>query len=105
MKIYIFIIAILFSLTGCGEKLIEVDSLEELPGTWRWEATCGVFDTSYTCINASKANYATIEFGKDGIYTEKRMDTVYLQTHYQLVIIDDMMGSLVLENPPVSRPL
>ncbi|MBN2632126.1 MAG: hypothetical protein JXR66_01120 [Bacteroidales bacterium] len=105
MKFYSLFIAGMIFLSACGEKIIDVYSLEELPGTWRWESTCGMFDTSYTCINASKTNYATIEFGKNGLYTEKRMDTIFHQTEYQLVIIDDMMGSLVLADPPENRPL
>lgn len=105
MKFYSLLIAGMIFLSACGEKIIDVYSLEELPGTWRWESTCGMFDTSYTCINASKTNYATIEFGKNGLYTEKRMDTIFHQTEYQLVIIDDMMGSLVLADPPENRPL
>lgn len=105
MKYYSLLFLMFIILTGCGEKIIDVYSLTDLPGTWRWESSCGMFDTSYTCINASKTDYATIEFSKRGVYTEKHMDTIFLQTNYQLVIIDDMLGSLVLEDPQESWPL
>jgi hypothetical protein len=105
MKYYSLLFLMFIILTGCGEKIIDVDSLTDLPGTWRWESSCGVFDTSYTCINASQTNYATIVFGKNGGYTEKHMDTIFLQTNYQLVLINDFLGSLQLEDPQVSWPL
>ena len=98
------IVPVLFILLlGC-EKEIEVTSIDQIPGTWRWESTCGG-DVDYTCVNASKENYATIEFRSNGVYVEKHMDTIYLQTNYSILKSDDMFGTLVLENPPASRPL
>jgi hypothetical protein len=98
------IVPVLFILLlGC-EKEIEVNSIDQIPGTWRWESTCGG-DVDFTCVNASKENYATIEFRSNGVYVEKHMDTVYLQTNYSIIKSDDMLGSLVLENPSVSRPI
>jgi hypothetical protein len=105
MKSYSLLFFLFILITGCGEKFIEVYSLDELPGTWRWESTCGMIDTSYTCINASKSNYATIEFGSGGVYTEKHMDTIFLQTNYSIIKSDNMFGTLVLENPYSSRPI
>jgi len=90
-------------LLGC-EKEIEVTSIDQIPGTWRWESTCGG-ETDYKCVNASKENYATIEFRSDGVYVEKHMDTVFLQTNYSIVKSDDMFGTLILENPSASRPI
>ena len=99
------LILILFLfLTCCGEKIIEVSSVDQIPGTWRWEASCGG-DLDYTCINASKSDYATIEFRSNGVYIEKHMDTLFLQTNYHIIKSDDMFGTLVLETPSVSRPV
>ena len=89
-------------LFGC-EKDTEVTSVDQIPGLWRWESTCG--GEEYVCVIASKTNYATIEFRDDGVYTEKRMDTLYIQTHYEIQKIDDTMGTLVLENPSENRPV
>ncbi len=102
---YKSLLPVLFILLwGCGEKFIEVTSIDQVPGTWRWESTCGG-DVDYTCVTASESNYATIEFRSDGIYVEKHMDTVYLQTNYSITKSDDMFGTLILENPAESRPL
>jgi hypothetical protein len=91
-------------LYGCNEKFIEVTSIDQIPGTWRWESSCGG-ETDYICVNASKSDYATIEFRSDGVYIEKHMDTVFLQTNYSITKSDDMFGSLILENPSENRPL
>lgn len=102
---YKFFVPVLFIfLWGCGEKFIEVTSIDQVPGTWRWESTCGG-DFDYTCVTASKLDYATIEFRSGGVYVEKHMDTVYLQTNYSILKSDDMFGTLILENPPESRPM
>jgi len=103
MRYKIFIPTLFFFLLSC-EKEIEVTSIDQIPGTWRWESTCGG-DIDYTCVNGSKENYATIEFRSNGVYVEKHMDTVYLQTNYSIIKSDDMLGTLVLENPSVSRPI
>ena len=94
----------LFLGTAC-DKTIEVSSVDQIPGEWRWESTCGVFDTDYECIIASKKNYATLEFSSDGYYTEKRMDTVFLHTRYSIIKSSDMFGTLILEDPAESRPV
>jgi len=101
------LILILFLfLIGCREKIIEVSSVDDIPGTWRWLSTCeGEGDNDYSCINASDANYAVIEFRSNGDYIEKHMDTVYLQTNYSILKIDDLFGTLILEDPPVNRPV
>ena len=103
-KIKVRSLVILLLLYGCSEKLIEVTSVDQIPGTWRWESTCGG-DIDYTCVNGSKSNYATIEFRSDGVYLEKHMDTVFLQTNYSILKSDDMFGTLILENPSDSRPV
>jgi hypothetical protein len=97
-------IILLLLLAGCSEKLIEVSSVDQIPGTWRWESSCGGTD-EYVCEYASKSNYATIEFGKNGTYVEKHMDTIFLQTTYTINKASDMFGSLVLNNPAESRPV
>jgi len=33
------------------------------------------------------------------------MDTVYLQTNYSIFKIDDLFGTLILEDPPVNLPV
>jgi hypothetical protein len=101
---YLLIYLILLAGAAC-DKTIEVSSVDQIPGEWRWESTCGVFDTDYECITASKKNYATIEFSSDGYYTEKHLDTVYLQTKYSIIKSSDMFGTLILEDPAVSRPV
>ncbi|MCX6333750.1 MAG: hypothetical protein NT092_05530 [Bacteroidia bacterium] len=104
MKLKGLILTLLIFLPGCDEKIIEVTSVDQIPGTWRWESTCGG-DTAFICVNASKSNYATVEFKSNGAYIEKHMDTVYLQTNYILIKSDDMFGTLILENPNESRPV
>jgi len=105
-KSFILLLVLIPLLTGCGEKIIEVSSVDDIPGTWRWLSTCGGDgDNDYSCINASDANYALIEFRSDGKYIEKHMDTVYLQTNYSIFKIDDLFGTLILEDPPVNLPV
>jgi hypothetical protein len=91
---------ILFLQTRCKKDLVVI-SIDQIPGTWRWEYSCGID----TCINGSKSNYATIEFRSDGKYIEKHNDTIYLQTNYTLINTDYTFGSLVLESPSVSLPI
>jgi hypothetical protein len=106
MRSVFFIVILMMFTTSCGEKIIDVSSVDDIPGTWRWLSTCGSEgDNDYACVNASESNYATIEFRSNGVYIEKHMDTVYLQTNYTISIIDDMLGTLILEDPPVNRPV
>ena len=93
---------ILLVFTSC-KKDLSVTSIDQIPGTWRWEYSCGGANDS--CIYGSKANYATIEFRSDGKYIEKHNDTLYLQTNYTLFNTDYTFGSLVLESPAVSLPI
>jgi len=86
------------------DDIIVVSSIDDIPGTWRWESTCGGSE-DYTCVNASKSNYATIEFGSNGVYIEKHMDTVFMQTNYNILKSDDMFGTLILEDPAETRPV
>jgi hypothetical protein len=80
-----------------------VTSISQIPGTWRWESTCG--GANDTCFYRTGNEYATIEFGSDGKYVEKRNDTLYLQTTYTLINADETFGTLTLSNPPVSYPI
>lgn len=105
-KLFLPILVILLFTASCGEKIIDVSSVDDIPGTWRWLSTCGgEGDNDYSCINASELQYATIEFRSNGAYIEKHMDTVFLQTTYTISKIDDLFGTLILENPPVNRPV
>lgn len=101
MRKYTILIFLVF-LIGC-KKEIEVTSIDQIPGLWRWESTCG--GVIYDCTYGSKADYATIEFKEDGTYIEKHNETVVLQTGYTLVNYDNIYGSLILDNPAVTRPI
>lgn len=87
---------------GC-KKETEVTSIDQIPGLWKWESTCG--GVVYDCAYGSKTNYATIEFRGDGTYIEKHNDAIVLQTGYTLINYDGIFGSLILENPAVTRPI
>ena len=89
-------------LAGC-KKEIEVTSIDQIPGLWKWESTCG--GVVYDCAYGSKTNYATIEFRGDGTYIEKHNNAIVLQTSYTLIKYDGIYGSLILENPAVTRPI
>jgi hypothetical protein len=98
----LFLSIILFVLFSCKKEII-VTSISQMPGTWRWESTCGgVVDT---CFYRTKDIYATIEFRSDGKYVEKRNDTLYLQTNYTIINSDETFGTLILESPSVSYPI
>lgn len=96
------LIFLLFLTISC-KKTIEVTSIEQVPGLWKWEFTCG--GAVYECTYGSPSHYATIDFKPDGNYIEKHNDTLFLQTNYSIVNLDNLMGTLVLENPPEERPL
>jgi hypothetical protein len=96
----IIIIAILF---GSCTKKIEVTSIDQIPGKWNWEATCGGYID--TCLLSSKSSYASIEFTSDGNYIEKHNDTIYLQTNYSVIKYDVNFGTLLLNNSNISRPV
>lgn len=78
-------------------------SIAQIPGTWRWESTCGGYND--TCFYRTEKQYATIEFSSDGKYVEKRNDTLYLQTGYNIIESDDTFGTLSLDSPSVSFPI
>jgi hypothetical protein len=91
-----------FFIFSCKKEII-VTSIGQIPGTWRWESTCG--GTNDTCYYRTENQYATVEFRSDGTYIEKRNDTLYLQTNYTIADYDETFGTLTLENPSVSYPL
>jgi hypothetical protein len=97
---FLFLIIILIS--DCKKEII-VNSLNDIPGTWRWEYKCG--GPNDTCIYMSGTRYATIEFRSDGKYIEKRNDTIFLQTNYEIVDSDGTFGTLILETPAQSYPV
>lgn len=85
------------------KKDITVTSIGQIPGTWRWESTCG--GANDTCFYRTETQFATIEFKSDGKYVEKRNDTLYLQTGYTIINSDDTFGTLSLDSPSVSFPI
>jgi hypothetical protein len=96
----ILIIVILIS--SCTKKIV-VTSIDQIPGKWNWESTCGgVIDT---CSYSSKSNYASVEFTSDGKYIEKHNDIVYMQSDYSIIKYDDTLGTLLLDNSNISRPI
>ena len=99
----ILFLSIILSVVFSCKKEIIVTSISQMPGTWRWESTCGgVVDT---CFYRTGSKFATIEFRSDGKYVEKRNDTLYLQTNYTIINSDDTFGTLILESPSVSYPI
>ena len=99
----LLILSSILLVTFSCKKDITVTSIAQIPGTWRWESTCGGADD--TCFYRTETQYATIEFRSDGKYLEKRNDTLYLQTNYTIINSDETFGSLILESPSVSYPI
>jgi hypothetical protein len=102
-KFTIGLILVLVLIYSCTKKPISVTSVDQLPGKWKWESTCGGVISG--CTFSSKSQYATIEFTSDLKYIETRNDTIYLKSNYSVSKYDDTFGTLVLENPPQSLPL
>jgi hypothetical protein len=96
------ILIIMIFIVGCSKE-IEVTSIDQIPGIWKWEYTCGGILNN--CEYSSKAHFAKIEFSSDGRYIEKHNDTIYIQTNYSIVNIDYTFGTLILENPALSVPI
>ena len=96
------IILIVILICGCTKK-IEVTSIDQIPGKWNWESTCGGFID--TCLYSSKSHYATLEFTSNGNYIEKHNDTLYMKTDYSIINYDDTFGTLLLNNSGISRPI
>jgi hypothetical protein len=96
-------IIIIVILLGSCTKKIDVTSIDQIPGTWNWEATCGGYID--TCILSSKSNYASIEFTSNGNYIEKHNGTIFLQTDYSVLKYDENFGTLLLNNSNISRPI
>jgi hypothetical protein len=94
------LILVMFLTYGCTKKPISVTSIDQLPGKWKWESTCG--GVVYGCTFSSKSQYATLEFTSDFKYVETHNDTIYLKSNYTVTKYDETFGSLVLENPPLS---
>jgi hypothetical protein len=100
--ITIVLISILFF--GCKKKeFADVTSIDQIPGKWIWESTCGGFD--YSCTFSGKNTFASIEFTSDGKYIEMHNDTIFLQTNYIILKYDDTFGTLVLNNSTISLPI
>jgi len=102
MKI-ISIIIILIFISSCTKEIIEVTTIDQIPGKWKWESSCG--GIIYSCGYSSKSYYATIEFTSDGKYLEMHNDTIYLQSNYSITKVDDTFGTLILVNSGISRPI
>jgi hypothetical protein len=98
----ISLIIIMIFIIGCTEKTL-VTSIDQIPGKWKWESTCG--GIIYECAYPSKSNNATIEFTSDAKYIEMHNDTIYLQTDYSIIKVDDTFGTLLLEHSAISLPI
>ena len=101
MKTICFII-ILILIISCTKK-IEVTSIDQIPGKWNWESTCGGYID--TCEYSSKYHYASVEFTSGGNYIEKHNDTIYLQSGYSVIKYDITFGTLTLDKYNISRPV
>jgi hypothetical protein len=100
----ILILAITAFICSCSKKsYIDVSSIDQVPGKWKWESTCGGIIPG--CKYSSKTDYATIEFTTDGKYIETHNETIYLQSGYLIIKSDDTFGTLVLESKNISRPI
>lgn len=97
------IVLLALTMASCSEKPLDVGSVKQIPGLWKWESSCGGLD--YECTYQSKSQWATIEFTDEGKYIENHNDTLYLETTYTLQVYDDMYGTIVLESPYASRPV
>lgn len=98
----IFLIIIMIFIFACSEK-IQVTSIDQIQGRWKWESTCGGF--IYECRYSSRSIYATIEFKSDARYVEMHNDTIYQQSDYSIIKVDDTFGTLLLEKTTISRPI
>jgi hypothetical protein len=85
------------------KKDLEVTSIDQIPGRWRWESTCG--GAEFDCTYGTKTNYATIDFTSHGEYIEKHNGEIFLQTNYTILKDDELLGTLVLETPAENRPI
>ena len=90
-------------LCACSEKPVDVVSIDQIPGLWQWESTCG--GIAYECTFSSKTETATIEFTEQGKYTEIHNGITFRESDYTLEKYDDMYGTLILQNPYTSRPV
>jgi hypothetical protein len=103
MRTTLFVLLI-FLLYGCSKKsIVEVTSIDQIPGKWKWESTCG--GVIYNCTFPTKTTSASIEFTSDGKYIEMHNNTIFLQTNYNIVKYDLTYGTLELQNSTISRPI
>jgi hypothetical protein len=91
-------------LYGCSKKsIVDVTSIDQIPGKWKWESTCG--GVIYNCTFPTKTMSASIEFTSDGKYIEIHNDTIFLQTNYNILKYDETFGTLELKNSTISLPI
>ena len=105
MKTYVILFFVV-CMISCSQKdndLIKVSNIDQLKGIWKWESTCG--GVSGECANSSNSHYAVIEFLANGRFVEKHNDTIYQQTNYTVIKIDDVSGYLILDNSDYQRPI
>jgi hypothetical protein len=105
MKTYItlFFVVCIISCSQKDNDLIKISNIDQLKGIWKWESTCGGFTGE--CANSSNSHYATIEFLSSGRFVEKHNNTIYQQTNYKVIKIDDVSGKLILDNSDYQRPI
>ncbi len=105
MKPLVFIL-LLFSVLSCSkhkEVDIVVTSMDQLQGEWQWVSTCGGIVQG--CIYPSSGHFETIVFSRDGNYVEKHNDTVFQQSGYTVVNINETSGTLILDKEEYQSPL
>jgi hypothetical protein len=105
MKVLMIVVFIIGAISCSRESHedIQVISIDQLKGVWKWESTCGGFTGG--CGYSSDAHYATIEFSSDGKFIEKRNDTIYRQVNYMVIKSNDTSGNLVLDNDEYQIPV
>jgi hypothetical protein len=97
-------ILVMIFICACNkDDILEVTSIDQVPGKWEWESTCG--GITYNCTYSSKSNHASIEFATGNKYTELHNDTIYLQTNYTISKVDDTFGTLILDKPNTTLPI
>jgi hypothetical protein len=92
------IIFLILALACSKEKnvIVQVQSLDEINGTWKWESTCGGFTGA--CGYSSKSQYGEISFSKDGHLIQKFQDSIHMTANYTIVKDSETNGTLMLDN-------
>jgi hypothetical protein len=95
INLFIFLILTL----ACSkekEVILQVQSLDQIIGTWKWESTCG--GITGACGYSSKSQYGEISFSKDGHLIQKFQDSIHMTANYTIVKDGETNGTLMLDN-------